>query len=252
MKNKKVSRIKRKSKRYQYQTKPEDFFQMQPIDLSLLVTTNSIPNTNDYNKITNSPPQNTYVNMKAITVYTEETEPGEEEYNYENFKKEYEEQLGKDLTDNKLLNYTYKEQSEEYPKDMLQKLLDFKNCTETSKQLGIKAIDCLIYNYEHKTPALKKPVQKMWLVIRVWFFIYVCLAIPCWCQKGWCCCCFRCKFCFPNKRILFSKQYYAINPPGTLVTEVKKKGETQQLITYEPTEFEEDTFEQFETVIRNI
>ncbi|XP_053986082.1 uncharacterized protein LOC128880245 isoform X1 [Hylaeus volcanicus] len=195
--------------------------------------------------------------VDTTSVYVEETEPGEEVYDYEKFKKEYDEQIARYTTTDKISNYTNGNTSEEtqrkkYPAETLQKLFDFKNCTEASKKFGIKAIDCLVDNYERQKPALKKSVQKVWLMIRVWFLIYICLAIPCWCQKGWCCWCFRCKVCFPRTRILFAKQYYALNPPGVLAKEVKKKEEAQQFITYEPTEFEEDAFEQFETAIRNI
>ncbi|XP_076659561.1 uncharacterized protein LOC143362929 [Halictus rubicundus] len=225
---------------------------MKPIDLSLLVTTKSIPNADDYEETTDSLQNYTPVKMKAITPHTKEIEPNEEEYDYENFKREYEEQMGKYTTDSLLSNYTDEERSEKYPVETIQKLLDFKNCTETSKKLGIKAIDCLIYNYEHETPKIKKSVQKTWLIIKVWLLIYICLAIPCWCHKGWCCCCFRCKFCFPNKRILLAKQYYTVNPPGILAKEVKKKEKPEEFITYEPTEFEEDAYERFESVIRNI
>lgn len=68
---------------------------------------------------------------------------------------------------------------------------------------------------------------------------------------GWCCCCFRFKFCFPRKRILFTKQYYALNPPGILRSQVKKK-QSKETVTYQPTELEEDAYEKLETAIRNI
>ncbi|XP_076283835.1 uncharacterized protein LOC143210658 isoform X1 [Lasioglossum baleicum] len=246
-----------RAKRKDDQTTPvekDDFFQMKPIDLSLLVTTKSIPNADDDVETADSPEKYSPVEIKAITQQTKEKEPIEEEYvyDYEDFKREYDERMGKYTTVSLLLNNTDEEHSEKSPEETIKNLLDFKNCTETSKKYGIKAVDCLIYNYEHEPPKIKKSVQKVWLIIKVWFLIYVCLAIPCWCQKGWCCCCFRCKFCFPNKRILLAKQYYAVNPPGTLAKEVKKKEKTQEFITYEPTEFEEDAFERFESEIRNI
>ncbi|XP_043255487.1 uncharacterized protein LOC122399127 [Colletes gigas] len=199
----------------------------------------------------------TVKNIPNTDSYKEETESGEEIYDYEKFRKEYEEEISQHIIVDKISNYTNENKSKEtekseYPKGTLQKLLDFKNCTKTSKKFGIKAIDCLIHNYESEDQTVKKSVQKAWLIIRIWFLIYVCLAIPCWCHKGWCCCCFRCEFCFPRRRILFAKQYYAINPPGTLAKEVEKNEETQQFITYEPTEFEENAFEQFEARIRNI
>ncbi|XP_076234003.1 uncharacterized protein LOC143178942 [Calliopsis andreniformis] len=196
----------------------------------------------------------TAVNKKVFTRQIEDTEPGEEAYDYEKLKKEYEEQIGEDIDANKIVNYTAEEKTEENPKEALQKLLDFKNCTEETAKFGIKAIDCLIHNYEHekKKPVVKKTVHKAAMMIKVWFLIYVCLAIPCWCQYGWCCWCFRFKFCFPRKRILFTKQYYALNPPGTLHTQMKKKKQTEKTVTYVPTEFEEDAYEKLETAIRNI
>ncbi|XP_026670869.1 uncharacterized protein LOC108626720 [Ceratina calcarata] len=179
-------------------------------------------------------------------------EPGEEAYDYHKFKAEYEEQLEQS---NKTLNFTDKDKLEEQPKEALEKLVDFRNCTEAaSKKFGIKAIDCLMYNYEKQKekPVVKKTVKKIWLTLKVWFLIYVCIAIPCWCQRGWCCCCFRFKFCFPKKRITFAMQYYAKNPPGVLSIEPRKKEEMVEPFTYRPTELEEEAYETFESAIRNI
>ncbi|CAK9813462.1 hypothetical protein ANTQUA_LOCUS7635 [Anthophora quadrimaculata] len=190
---------------------------------------------------------------KRDTDYIGSTEPGEENYDYHKFKREYEEQIVKDISTNKTLNYTDTEKLKEDPNEVLQKLLDVKNCTDISRKSGIKTIDCLIHNYEQQKnePAVKKTLSKIWLIFKIWFLIYICLAVPCWCHKGWCCCCFRCKICFPKKRILFAKQYYITNPPGTLSKQAPKKGE-KEFITYEPTEFEEDAYEVFEAAIRNI
>ncbi|XP_076392688.1 uncharacterized protein LOC143265291, partial [Megachile rotundata] len=179
-------------------------------------------------------------------------EPEEEVYDYGKFKKEYEEQIAEDITtNNKTFNDTEKKQ--EQPKEILKKLFSYENCTEVSKKLGIKAVDCLINNYEHEMdkPVVKKTLSKIWLIIKVWFLIYICLAIPCWCHKGWCCWCLRCNVFFPRKRIRFAKKYYATNPPGILSMPTEKT-EEKQLITYEPTEFEEDAYKIFEAAIRNI
>ncbi|XP_006621880.1 uncharacterized protein LOC102678180 [Apis dorsata] len=174
------------------------------------------------------------------------TEPGEEAYDYDQFKKEYEEQIKKF---NETLNITEEEKLEEHTMKALQKLVDFKNCTEESKKFNITLMDCLMYNYEQQKdkPIIKKTLQKIWLIIKIWFLIYICLAIPLWCQKGWCCCCLPFKFCFPKKRILFAKQFYVNNPPG-----VYKKDPKKEELTYEPTEFEEDMYEKLEAAIRNI
>lgn len=128
----------------------------------------------------------TTINKKAFTRHIEDTEPGEEVYDYEKFKKEYEEQIGQDISTNKTMNYTSEEVTEENPKEALQNLLDFKNCTEETKKFGIKAIDCLMHNYEREKdkPVVKKTLHKIVLIIKVWFLIYACFAIPCWCLYG--------------------------------------------------------------------
>ncbi|XP_076761350.1 uncharacterized protein LOC143429574 [Xylocopa sonorina] len=173
----------------------------------------------------------------------DDVESGEEAYNYDKFKSEYEEQIE---TSNKTLNLTDKGKQETNEKEALKILVDFKNCTKT---FGIK---CLIHNYQEQKdkPIVKKTLSKVWLTIKVWFLIYMCLAILCWCQKGWCCCCFRCKFCFPKKRILFAKQYYANNPPGILSVQIKNK--EKETIAYESTEIEKDMYEKLEAAIRDI
>ncbi|CAL7949701.1 unnamed protein product [Xylocopa violacea] len=173
----------------------------------------------------------------------DDIESGEEAYDYDKFKSEYEEQIE---TSNKTLNFTDKEEQETYEKEALKKLVDFKNCTKAT------GIECLIHNYEEQKdkPIAKKTLWKVWLIIKIWFLIYICLAILCWCQKGWCCWCFRWKFCFPKKRILFAKQYYANNPPGVLSVQIK--GKKKETIIYESTEIEEDMYEKFEAAIRNI
>lgn len=114
-------------------------------------------------------------------------EPGEEIYDYAKFRKEYEQQIEQDIISiNKTLNDTAEEKPEEQPKEALKALLDFKNCTEESKTFGVKGIDCLIDNYEREkdNPVVKKTLQKTWLIVKVWSLIYVCLAVPCWCQYG--------------------------------------------------------------------
>ena len=71
-------------------------------------------------------------------------------------------------------------------------------------------------------------------------------------STGWCCWCFRFKFCFPKKRILFAKQYYANNPPGVFRQIQIKKEKEREPITYEPTIFEEDRYEKLKAEIKNI
>ncbi|KAL0131072.1 hypothetical protein PUN28_002573 [Cardiocondyla obscurior] len=172
---------------------------------------------------------------------------------------EYEQQLEDDIKKGKVLNYTEKEEQKKGAlKLTFKKIMDLKrprNCTkEEISQIGIKAIECLLYDYQHAkdVTTVKIVLSKTWLVFRVWLLIYICLAIPCWCQRGWCCCCLRCKFCFPRKRIMFVKQYYAKNPPGVFVKDLKKEKSVKEPVKYEATEYEYIAYENFETAIRNI
>lgn len=115
-----------------------------------------------------------------------DTEPGEDAYDYNQFKKEYEEQIEKYIYSNKTVNFTDEEKLKEHPKEVLQKLIDFKNCTNITGEFNIKPLNCLIHNYEQQKdkPIVKRLLQKIYLIIKVWFLIYVCVAIPCWCHKG--------------------------------------------------------------------
>lgn len=213
---------------------------------------------------------------KSTLMITES--PDEESYDYDKFKMEYEQQLEYSMKRGKMLNYTEKKELEDTPRKALKRIMDLKrpeNCTkEELSQIGIKAIECLIYDYQRTRDiaTVRKVLSRTWLVLRIWLLIYICLAIPCWCQRGnfikhtillhdsdcmnailgflgWCCCCFRCKFCFPRRRILFAKQYYAMNPPGTLTRDVKK---AEEPIKYEATEYEYDAYNTLEAAIRNI
>jgi len=69
--------------------------------------------------------------------------------------------------------------------------------------------------------------------------------------SGWCCWCFRFKFCFPRKRISFAKHYYMLNPPGTFAKVIKKTKDVD-FIKYEATEYEYDAYKTFEAAIKNI
>lgn len=43
-----------------------------------------------------------------------------------------------------------------------------------------------------------------------------------------------------------------MNPPGTLVKDLKKEEDVRESIKYEATEYERDAYETFETAIKNI
>lgn len=114
----------------------------------------------------------------------------EESYDYEKFKMEYEQQLEYDIKERKVLNYTETEEPKDTPRGALKRIMDLKrpeNCTkEEINQIGIKAIECLLYSYQHTKDitTVKMILSRTRLVFRVWLLIYICLAIPCWCQRG--------------------------------------------------------------------
>lgn len=114
----------------------------------------------------------------------------EEPYDYERFKIEYEHQLEYDIKEGKVLNYTEKEKPKNTLKEALKRIISLKqprNCTkEELSQIGIKAIECLLYEYQRTKDitTAKIVLSRTWLVFRVWLLIYICLAIPCWCQRG--------------------------------------------------------------------
>jgi len=140
--------------------------------------------TIQYNDITNDISKNqSLTSEKGYTL-----ENMEEPYDYEKFKMEYEQQLEYNIKHGKVFNYTEKAELEDTPKKALKEIIkQSKNCTEEElRKFGIKSIKCIIRDYQRTKDivAVKKIVFKTWLVIRIWFLIYVCVAIPCWCQRG--------------------------------------------------------------------
>ncbi|XP_011866535.1 PREDICTED: uncharacterized protein LOC105561294 [Vollenhovia emeryi] len=205
--------------------------------------------------------------LKQSSIYSERSTLADdnsyedkESYDYERIKMEYKQQLEDDVREGKVLNYTEKEGTKNTLRRALNRVMDLKrpkNCTkEELSQIGIKALECLLYDYQRTKDitAAKMVLSRTWLVLRVWLLIYICLAIVCWCQRGWCCCCFRCKFCFPRKRTVFIKQYYAMNPPGIFVKDLRKGKQVKDEATvkYEATEYEYDAYKTLEAAIRNI
>ncbi|XP_066585746.1 uncharacterized protein [Prorops nasuta] len=243
-KNKKISKSKREDDKEPFVTKSptnSDFFQLmrhgdRQIDTTIIYISTEI--------------------SEEKTTFVIEQNTMNEFYDYEALKAEYEEQIKKIVQHNNTFNYTDKDKPEESPKDAIAKLINFtkpKNCTkEEMTQIGLQAMQCLVQGYQHvkdKT-TLNRMLSRTWVVLRVWIYIYLSIAIPCWCQKGWCCCCFRCDICFPKKRINFAKKYYTSNTPGTLIKQ--KINQLPQKVNYKPTEFEYKAYENLETAIRNL
>ncbi|KYM97998.1 hypothetical protein ALC62_11344, partial [Cyphomyrmex costatus] len=130
------------------------------------------------------------VSEKRSTVADKENSSEDSYDEYNRFKIEYEQQLKYNIKEGKVLNYSQKEESKDTPKEALKRLIDLKrskNCTkEELSQIGIKAIECLSYDFQRTKDIMttKMILSKIWLVLRVWLLIYICLAIPCWCQRG--------------------------------------------------------------------
>ncbi|KAI4495624.1 hypothetical protein M0802_008459 [Mischocyttarus mexicanus] len=258
-KNVKLPSIRRKHNELNYDNIPKDY---RKLDLRQ----NSKKNDQEEKSpllIINAEEINKYIDLSTTMEDTMES-TDENDYDYDALKMDYEQQLRKYENISDKLGYTYEE--DKITKKPFEGVIsnETKYCTNKDmKFFGIKAIKCLIYNYQHvkDTTEAKETLSKIWLIVKVWLCIYVCIAIPCWCQRGndlfyiyqiickrWCCCWFRCKICFPRERIIFVKQYYAQNPPGILIPKLNKK----KPIKYEPSEFEQDMHEKLETAIKNI
>ncbi|XP_008212066.2 uncharacterized protein LOC103317097 isoform X1 [Nasonia vitripennis] len=209
----------------------------------------------DHNDSREKLTQNTTVTSMEPTT-TNETKKSLE---YEKIFPEYSSEIEEIKANNFTYNFT-DDEIEKTLKNLAKKTFDFKkprNCSAfESSKYGIQAIECAISDLQHvkNRNEAKKVLAKVWKITKVWLCIYVIIAIPCWCQKGWCCCCFRCKFCFPRKIIMIEKKYFSENPPGILVesTTNDKQKSAAQTIKYEPTIFEQDAYEKFESAIKNL
>ncbi|XP_045776678.1 uncharacterized protein LOC123875067 isoform X1 [Maniola jurtina] len=89
-------------------------------------------------------------------------------------------------------------------------------------------------------------LSRLWKIVKVWFVIYLVVAVPLWCTRGWCCCCLFCKSFKPTQTIDEAKMFLEANPPGVL--QDKKGG----IIFYEPTSNERECYEKFGHLIRTI
>lgn len=62
---------------------------------------------------------------------------------------------------------------------------EVKNCTaEELSQIGFKAIYCLYSDYKNNRHNPRVLTLRLWRIARVWFYVYVVVAIPLWCTKG--------------------------------------------------------------------
>ncbi|KAJ8977157.1 hypothetical protein NQ317_015480 [Molorchus minor] len=156
-------------------------------------------------------------------------------YDYMNFKAEYENNVKQEQKSNDTVRYSTVKESESL-RDSAKELIAFKetprNCTaEEMKGIGSAAVECF-WMEANKPKTNSRALEKAIRLFIVWIVIYVVVAIPCWCQYGWCCCCFQCKFCKPREQIDEVKRFVAENPVGVYHDEEGNK------ITYKATNYE--------------
>ncbi|GJQ76678.1 hypothetical protein Trydic_g15534 [Trypoxylus dichotomus] len=173
------------------------------------------------------------------------------DYDYEKFKEEYESDMKLAQRKDDVLNVVDVTEEEQF-KDAFKSMLNFsktpRNCTkEEIKGIGLAAVECFWYDFKKVETKEQKRVllQRIYKLIIFWIVIYVAIAVPCWCQKGWCCCCFRCRFCKPRLRIDDVKRFHAENPPGVYYTD-------RQKLTYKPTHYEKYAQKRLEQAILSL
>ncbi|XP_059053418.1 uncharacterized protein LOC131847785 [Achroia grisella] len=123
---------------------------------------------------------------------------------------------------------------------------NFENCTKQElNEIGLRAVCCLILEYRRSETSDVVQLIRLWRIIKIWTLVYLVMAIPLWCTRGWCCCCLVCKFFKPRRTIDDAKKYFIMNPPGVLNINSRE-------ILYEPSDNERDIYEEFEHLIRTI
>ncbi|XP_028170482.1 uncharacterized protein LOC114360111 isoform X2 [Ostrinia furnacalis] len=167
------------------------------------------------------------------------------DYDYEHLLDEYYEESLNESKENKSYRIFGKDAESSFANNM-RKFMNIKNKNCSQEDIGINAIKCLFVDYYNRKQPLNVFVGRLWTIIRVWFILYIVLAIPLWCMKGLCCCCFFCRIFKPHQTIAEAKSYFITNPPGLLKT---TKGHE---VLYEPTKNERDAYEEFEHLIRTI
>ena len=125
------------------------------------------------------------ITTAETTEETEVTEPME----YEKIMPEYGAEIEELKTDKFTYNFT-DDEIEKSLKKIVKKTLNFKkptNCSEFKGwKYGVQAIECAIGDYKDAKnhTAAKVALGRSWKIIRVWLILYVCIAVPCWCQNG--------------------------------------------------------------------
>ncbi|CAG9863411.1 unnamed protein product [Phyllotreta striolata] len=173
----------------------------------------------------------------------------EDNYDYNKLKEQFDNEVKQASVSNETVNYTNVKEDESI-KDSIKTFLDIgkepKNCTnEERKGIGLGAIECLWADF--RKPKLRNHLlEKVIRIALIWFIVYLVIAIPLWCQYGWCCCCCRCAICRPLEQIEEVKRFCAQNPPGTY------HDEDGNATKYEPTRFEKYAQKALEKQLRDM
>ncbi|KAL3287109.1 hypothetical protein HHI36_001590 [Cryptolaemus montrouzieri] len=169
------------------------------------------------------------------------------EYNYDEMKARFDEDLAKEKTSENILNYK-EVKEEETARDSLKTIWREKdeiNCTiEEMKGIGARAFLCVLKEPDKNKAS--KFFARLGKICILWFIVYLIAAVPMWCTRGWCCCCFRCKFCRPRARIDGIKEYFTQNPPGVV------HDDYDNIIEYQPTSYETYYQKQLEKELRKL
>ncbi|KAG5879115.1 hypothetical protein JTB14_031662 [Gonioctena quinquepunctata] len=157
----------------------------------------------------------------------------EENYDYSQLKKEYENEVKTAAKANETVQNKNVDEDGTLRKAIVNLVeKTSRNCTEEERKgIGIGAMECFFSDL-NKAKMKNRTLEKLVRILIIWFAVYIFIAIPCWCQYGWCCCCFRCKFCRPREEIEEVKTFFVNNPPGIYHD---KDG---NVIEYQPTFYE--------------
>ncbi|XP_044744680.1 uncharacterized protein LOC123306647 [Coccinella septempunctata] len=176
---------------------------------------------------------------------SEENTSDNADYNYEDMKRKFEEKIEEERrTEVKYTELKEYEDMEDSLKTIWRKKEEI-NCTIAEmKNINGKALLCLL-----KEPSKNKASKfftRLGKILVIWFIVYVIIAVPMWCTRGWCCCCCRCKFCRPRNRIEWIKEYFMQNPVGVVHDDYGNR------IEYHPTKYEKYYYSNLEKELKKL
>ncbi|XP_045461227.1 uncharacterized protein LOC123671423 isoform X1 [Harmonia axyridis] len=167
------------------------------------------------------------------------------DYNYDEMKRRFEEKIVEEISTE--IKYTEMKEYEGAADSLktIWKEKDEINCTlEEMKNINSKALLCLLK--EPKSNKASKFFTRLGEISLIWLIVYIVIAVPLWCTRGWCCCCFRCEFCQPRNKIDWIKEYFIKNPVGVIHDNYENR------VVYQPTNYEKYYYENLEKELRKL